>query len=157
MNRNDKDVSQTESHPMRKCEFCGCNTNARKRACCNKGRDADSVVSEATPERIWITGYDQARLSTCRNGLAVDVYVTDDGESTEYIILTPESIAKQIHFCDKCGDVGEIVSYQHRGWCKGSINSNTGNCTGCDMHRSERPCPCRDNPYSLYNLRKECP
>lgn len=25
----------------RKCEFCGCETNARLRACCDKGRDAD--------------------------------------------------------------------------------------------------------------------
>ena len=26
---------------FRTCEFCGCNTNARERACCKKGRKAD--------------------------------------------------------------------------------------------------------------------
>jgi hypothetical protein len=25
----------------RSCEFCGCNTNARERVCCQQGRDAD--------------------------------------------------------------------------------------------------------------------
>lgn len=30
------------SDRWRKCEFCGCETNARLRACCEKGRDADS-------------------------------------------------------------------------------------------------------------------
>jgi len=28
---------------FRKCEFCGCNTNARVRACCDEGRLADQI------------------------------------------------------------------------------------------------------------------
>lgn len=27
----------------RKCEFCGCNTNAAARACCQQGRNADAT------------------------------------------------------------------------------------------------------------------
>jgi len=30
-----------ERTEFRTCEFCGCNTNARQRACCEQGRDAD--------------------------------------------------------------------------------------------------------------------
>ena len=30
-----------DSPPMRKCEFCGCNTNAFVRKCCDKGHKAD--------------------------------------------------------------------------------------------------------------------
>lgn len=29
---------------FRKCEFCGCNTNAALRACCDKGREADCTA-----------------------------------------------------------------------------------------------------------------
>jgi hypothetical protein len=29
---------------FRKCEFCGCNTNARRRACCDRGRAADDLL-----------------------------------------------------------------------------------------------------------------
>lgn len=35
--------------PFRKCEFCGCNTNARVRACCDKGRAADGSTKGLTP------------------------------------------------------------------------------------------------------------
>lgn len=31
----------------RTCEFCGCNTNAAARACCDKGRDADRATGAA--------------------------------------------------------------------------------------------------------------
>lgn len=30
--------------PYRKCEFCGCNTNAQVRACCERGKAADGVT-----------------------------------------------------------------------------------------------------------------
>ena len=30
----------------RKCEFCGCNTNAKVRACCDKGRSADALAAQ---------------------------------------------------------------------------------------------------------------
>lgn len=38
---------------FRKCEFCGCRSNAKSRACCEKGREADklSAAPAAQPER----------------------------------------------------------------------------------------------------------
>ena len=30
--------------PYRKCEFCGCRTNASLRACCDKGKKADEAL-----------------------------------------------------------------------------------------------------------------
>jgi hypothetical protein len=33
----------------RKCEFCGCNTNAKVRACCQRGKDADGVIGPPAP------------------------------------------------------------------------------------------------------------
>lgn len=36
-----------ERPEFRTCEFCGCDTNARMRACCEKGRDADRVTPNA--------------------------------------------------------------------------------------------------------------
>ena len=43
-----------KSRPLRDgdfriCEFCGCNTNARMRACCDAGRDADRARSRRSP------------------------------------------------------------------------------------------------------------
>ena len=43
---------------MRKCEFCGCLTNARQRYCCDKGRDADRQKPEErccvnTDRELW--------------------------------------------------------------------------------------------------------
>lgn len=37
---------------FRKCEFCGCRSNAKSRACCEKGREADKLSSApaAQPE-----------------------------------------------------------------------------------------------------------
>lgn len=30
----------------RKCEFCGCETNAKLRACCDRGKDADEFAAQ---------------------------------------------------------------------------------------------------------------
>ena len=35
----------------RQCEFCGCRTNARLRACCENGRKADAEQTPAPPSR----------------------------------------------------------------------------------------------------------
>lgn len=48
MNRSDEVASYTRP-PFRKCEFCGCNTNAMVRACCDKGRAADGSTKGRTP------------------------------------------------------------------------------------------------------------
>jgi hypothetical protein len=34
-------VAASASADWRSCEFCGCNTNARERVCCQRGRDTD--------------------------------------------------------------------------------------------------------------------
>ena len=34
----------------RTCEFCGCNTNAKLRRCCEKGVAADSTTATRSPE-----------------------------------------------------------------------------------------------------------
>lgn len=31
---------------FRQCEYCGCNTNAKQRACCNAGREVDRLAAE---------------------------------------------------------------------------------------------------------------
>lgn len=46
----EREKCATYTHPpFRKCEFCGCNTNARVRACCDKGRAADGSTKGLTP------------------------------------------------------------------------------------------------------------
>ena len=47
--------STSQPEQFRKCEFCGCNTNAKVRACCEKGKasdgmsDSDRQTPEPTP------------------------------------------------------------------------------------------------------------
>jgi hypothetical protein len=38
------------------CEFCGCHTNAKARACCDAGRDADKALAQPAQEPVaWVT------------------------------------------------------------------------------------------------------
>ena len=39
---------KSDDHPFYTCDFCGCNTNAKLRACCDKGRKAD--LAKPKPE-----------------------------------------------------------------------------------------------------------
>lgn len=48
MNRS-YEVANYSRPPFRTCEFCGCHTNARVRACCEKGRAADGPTKGLTP------------------------------------------------------------------------------------------------------------
>jgi hypothetical protein len=36
------------------CEFCGCHTNAKARACCDAGRDADKALAQPAQEPDWV-------------------------------------------------------------------------------------------------------
>ena len=48
MNRS-YEVATYSRPPFRTCAFCGCHTNARVRACCEKGRTADGPTKGLTP------------------------------------------------------------------------------------------------------------
>jgi hypothetical protein len=46
MSRPDPKGPPYKPAPFRRCEFCGCNTNAFVRACCDQGRAADTQTKE---------------------------------------------------------------------------------------------------------------
>jgi len=59
---HDAEEAAPQAEQWRKCEFCGCNTNAKARACCQEGRDADAPQ----PERVTLT---PGQLATATEGI----------------------------------------------------------------------------------------
>ena len=43
----DAAIARADRDGFRKCEFCGCNTNAKMRACCDAGRNKDKEGAAA--------------------------------------------------------------------------------------------------------------
>lgn len=58
----------------RTCEFCGCYTNAKARACCDRGRDADQPATPPEPAapciRCGATGVDMTDSGRCFDAYA---------------------------------------------------------------------------------------
>lgn len=88
---------------FRICEFCGCNTNAKMRACCNEGRDADCQK----PKAGEFTKQIKSRL------LDLHIYYQDGRSSTELeklkltqdLIKACETIDQQAERIEKLEDI----------------------------------------------------
>lgn len=68
---------------FRRCDFCGCNTNARMRACCARGREADEGKALLRDSRVQDVQEGEAMshttlgdLESTLNGIGPDSYYT---------------------------------------------------------------------------------
>ena len=60
------------------CEFCGCHTNAKARACCDAGRDADKALAQECPN-----------LKNCKGACFQCEYFNVDTGMLEYPAAQP--------------------------------------------------------------------
>jgi hypothetical protein len=75
-------MSDTDYAGFRDCEYCGCHTNARVRACCSAGRDSD-LLRSSSMETTRITVDELRRLRADSAALAAERAKLDATEAAK--------------------------------------------------------------------------
>lgn len=83
------DASKQEPLDIRKCEFCGCETNAKRRACCDRGRTADDSKQE--PQATTTNEHtERAELTDAQIDEIAEQHATGQDDQDRYIVTTAE-------------------------------------------------------------------